>query len=92
MLCTEIMLLSVDRRRSQPSAEKVTVRVAGRKRWRLEIPNTYTAVPGTRIPGTRYIGTRDFLALVPGERTSRNSPQTFEKSSEKLSGDGELCP
>ena len=45
---------AVDGRRSQPSAEKVPVRVAGRKRWRLEMQNTYTAVPGTRIPGTRY--------------------------------------
>ena len=45
---------TVHGRRSQPSAEKVPVRVAGRKRWRLEMQNTYTAVPGTRIPGTRY--------------------------------------
>ena len=47
---------ALDRRRSQPSAEQVSVRVAGRKTWRLETQNTYTAVvAGTRMPGTRYV-------------------------------------
>ena len=84
---------TVGRRRSQPSAEKVPVRVAGRNRWRLEIQNTYTAVPGSRIPDT-YVAI--FIACssgemgVPGERTSRTSLQTFEQSPEKLRVDGDL--
>ena len=54
---------TVDGRRPQPSAEKLPVRGAGRKRWRLEIQNMYAAVvPGTRISGTRCVvpGTRYF--------------------------------
>ena len=88
---------AVDGRRSQPSAEKVPVRVAGHKRWRLTIRNTYTAVPGTRISGTRHPGMSVFFSApslgelgVAGERTSRTSPQTFEQSSKRLSGDGHL--
>ena len=50
---TEIKLL-YNGRRSQPSAEKIPVRGAGRKRWRLEIQNTYTAVRDTRVSGTTY--------------------------------------
>ena len=46
--------VSVDKRRSQPSAEKVPVQNAGKQRWRLETQktNSYTAVPGSRLPGT----------------------------------------
>ena len=40
----------------QLSAEKVPVPGASRKKWRLEIQNTYTAlVPGSRISVTRYV-------------------------------------
>ena len=47
----------VDGRRSQPSAEKVPVRGAGREKWRIGIQNTYTAeVHGTRISGTKVPG------------------------------------
>ena len=84
---------TTDGTRSQPSAEKVPVRGAGHKKWRLEIQNTYTAVPGSRIPDT-YVAI--FIACssgemgVPGERTSRTSLQTFEQSPEKLRVDGDL--
>ena len=94
---------TADGRRSQPSAEKVPVRGAGRERWCLEIKSTYTAVvPGTRISGTRHVVPGIFSARcfgeldVAGEQTSRTSPQTFEQSYEKLCGDGHLswalCP
>ena len=95
--------VSVDKRRSQPSAEKVPVQNAGKQRWRLETQktNSYSAVPGSRLPGTSgYVGIsrdirrqsdRSFGELgVAGDRASRNSPKTFEEPSQKLSDDRDL--
>ena len=89
---TDIIYATVDGRRSQPSAEKVPVRVAGRKKGGALKYKIHTAVPGTRIPGARY---QSMYHSVPKCEGDLETPKckvgiVYRSFSKKLCGDGDL--